>query len=160
MMRTVKKGKARFLPFFPFLNVTKKITKYITFTESCKYDLKGDDQLDWNKLFGVGFFPDHQKNSFRFVWRYNVLFGEIELGVYSYINGELESHATSLIPIGQKTKMTIRYKDGFVFYEVGERLISYTTVRADRWPLIGYKLGPYFGGNKKAPQTIKINMSW
>jgi len=43
----------------------------VTFTESCRYDLKTADQLDVNKLCGIGYLPGHHKESARFGWRYN-----------------------------------------------------------------------------------------
>ena len=71
---------------WPWPLFTERIMKVVTFYPSTKYDLRSNDQLDWNKLFGIAFFPGKHKTSYRFGWRYNIETQMMELGAYSYID--------------------------------------------------------------------------
>ena len=85
----IKKGTHS--PFrIPKLLVDCNILSYkVRFTDSCKYTLPPEDQLDVNNLFGIGYFPYHHKNSVRFGWRYNPEQPDkMEIMGYWYDNGE------------------------------------------------------------------------
>ena len=65
---TIKAGKHRAWPFrFGLYWFKKKICFRVSFDQSCKYQLADDDQLDINKLFGVGYFPNHHKDTLEVV---------------------------------------------------------------------------------------------
>ncbi len=131
------------------------ISYQLTFTESCRYDLGTDDQQDWNKLFGVGFGLNHHKNSVRFGWRYNPVTCLIEIASYWYRDGERGSLQLVPVPIGSANIFSISIQPGdkVVFMQNGKPLdiIRMTTTKSP-----GFRLHPYFGGNRKAPHKITI----
>lgn len=129
------------------------LTKEIEFTDSCRYNLHSDDQQDWNKLFGVcaGIFGIHT-NSGRFAWRYHN--GMIEIAIYTYINGERDASLVKAIPINKRIKFDIRRHFNYLRYYINDRLVGESWIGADNHTLWG--CGLYFGGNRRAPQTIIV----
>ena len=152
------------------------ISYRVRFTESCKYTLPSEDQLDINKLFGVGYFswkafykmkPFHHINSVRFGWRYNPANEDsIEILAYWYDDGVRMSHSMGFVKIGVEYTYGI-FTDGGdgnhylnVFTRDGQDYfqVMYFMVSLDESLDIGYSLGLYFGGNRKAPHTMEIKM--
>jgi hypothetical protein len=129
------------------------LTKEIEFTDSCRYNLHSDDQHDWNKLFGVcaGIFGIHT-NSGRFAWRYSN--GMIEISIYTYINGERDASHVKTVPINKRIKFGIRRHFNYLRYYINDRLVGESWIGADNNMLWG--CGLYFGGNRRAPQTIIV----
>lgn len=129
------------------------LTKEIEFTDSCRYNLHSDDQHDWNKLFGVcaGIFGIHT-NSGRFAWRYSN--GMIEIAIYTYINGERDASPVKTIPINKRFKFDIRRHFNYLSYYINDKLVGESWIGAGNNTLWG--CGLYFGGNRRAPQTIIV----
>lgn len=141
------------------------------FDPSCFCKLEGEDSADINKLYGVSF-GYHHRNSFRIGW--NSDGSHIDIYAYWYnhkerkyfplgsfsntgqisgnINFDIMFHrdlnAIDLIADCDDTrgmKMKTVYKK-----------IQFDFTGAPKW---SYFLFPYFGGNKKAPHTMKININ-
>lgn len=129
------------------------LTKEIEFTDSCRYKLYSDDQYDWNKLFGVcaGIFGVHT-NSGRFAWRYSN--GMIEIAIYTYINGERDASPVKTVPINKRIKFDIRRNFNYLSYYINDRFVGESWIGTDNNMLWG--CGLYFGGNRRAPQTIIV----
>lgn len=152
---------------FPFKIVgLNKIDDYIykrsfKFTDSCKYNLKTEDQMDWNKLYGVSFgiFGIH-KNSVRFTWRYNLTTEKIELGVCWYLEGYKNYYKICDVEINDiiNFKLTFLY-DSIIFtilddlVPIGKYVLYFNENILNKQK---YECGMYFGENKRAPQTITI----
>ena len=86
MTLTIKQGNHYCTPF-PIPSLGRlEMEQYISFDESCKYDLKSKDQADINKLYGLSY-GNHYYNSDRIGWRYLVDEDVFELLTYSYVNG-------------------------------------------------------------------------
>ncbi len=112
-MKTIFKNWHMCINMFPYPFFSKKITKYITFTEQSKYLLKdgddiSEDQYDLNKLFGFTsgltgkiskqlpntpkqdlpyyYRPAHW-NSARFVWNYEPKTDDMQVTWYAYDKG-------------------------------------------------------------------------
>jgi hypothetical protein len=140
MIRTIKKGGHYSSPLsFKLHTGVDKLSYIVKFTDSCRYDLGNDNQLDWNKLFGVSV-GYHKNNSIRLAWRYNKETELIEIAKYSYFEGT-------------------RYMST----EIGELEINTETILTLNIPELwkkkwGYYLNPYFGGNEVAPHDIKIHI--
>lgn len=145
---------------FRFLTCKKAFTidRFVSFTDSCRYILKGSDQYDWNKLFGVCFgWNGIHKNSARFVWRYNPGTDMIEIAAYYYIDGQCTWRKLKSVNIDEPCRYTVERSgdfiyldvDGFLDYEWFDKLGNMTA----------FGCGPYFGGNNKAPKTITIRQS-
>ena len=160
MNRHVDKGKHRFTPA-PFgLTATDIISKAVCFDYSCKYDLKGDDQLDINKLFGVGFFPHHHRNSARFGWRWNIRTQKVELLGYVYNRGKRIVKPLGEAKLGEMVRLSITIEGtGYGFIIQRNNIPAVHEFIEGRTFFIGYKLGAYFGGNRPAPQKMNIWIS-
>lgn len=153
----------------------------VKFTNSCKYNLGGEDQLDWNKLAAGaawGFFPlvkqymAHQ-NSSRWGWRYNPTTDKIELTPYFYNNGD-RNYAETLGIEPIKLDLGLEYllcivpyvnpvtKKQVVAYSVsfkGDNLFDKSfeqVVPSER----GWLLPAYFGGTKPAPQDLNYELTY
>jgi hypothetical protein len=136
----------------------------VIFTPSCKYDLGNDDQLDINKIFGIGYFPGHQRNSIRFGWNYSLVKKKIQLFAYGYADGKRDFQHIQDVAIGQTINLEIKVSKGMrnrrivTFHEMwlNGRMEYFTEeVRPSK---IGYLLRPWFGGNQYAPHDIWIVM--
>lgn len=136
------------------------ISTKVEFTDSCRYDI-GKEQLDVNKLFGVGYFPGHHNNSVRFGWRYDKEQDAIEILSYFYNNKKRDFCSMAWVQIGFPAYYTIFIRENEhvlsivttnMFHEIAEVSVP---VKGKK---VGYLLRPYFGGNKKAPHDIEINI--
>lgn len=154
-------------PFrLPRLLVDPKLLKYnVTFTSSCVYNIGPEDQLDVNKLFGIGYFPQHHVNSVRFGWRYNPDYpGSMEIMCYWYDNRERLMKSMGFVDIGKEytyEMWIVKGNDHGVHHlkvsnNQGERL--HAMVILDHKCDMGYLLRPYFGGNQTAPHNMEIIM--
>lgn len=137
------------------------IIRSFIFTDSCKYLLDENDQLDWNKLYGVSFglFGIH-KNSVRFVWRYNPKINKIQIGAYWYLDGYRNWYLLCSVELNQLINFKITFlKDSVVFTVLDDLVpiakyqlyIDEKTLTKDK-----YQCGIYFGGNRRAPKNITI----
>jgi hypothetical protein len=166
----IKKGKHSSYKL-PRLVKSKNLKYRITFTESCRYDIGSEDQGDINKLFGFGhinlnviykkdgklkFRPMHHYSSVRFGWRYNLQTDKIEILSYYYDRG-IRNY--SLI-------CDVEINESFI-YEIKELSESsyvlnindnFSTIVNIPTKSLKYILGLYFGGNKKAPHDIRVEM--
>ena len=161
---TIYKGFHRPFPF-KIVGFTREedhiIRRSFKFTESCRYNLYTEDQLDWNKLYGVSFglFGIH-KNSARFAWRYNLTNRKIEIGAYWYLDGYRSYYHMCDVEINDLVnfKITVLY-DSVVFTVLDDlvpiaKYVLYTPetlLKKNK-----YRCGIYFGGNRRAPQRIEI----
>lgn len=142
----------------------KSFTWWVKFTDSCRYDLGSDDQLDTNKLAGVGYlFGGHHIDSARFGWRYNATTDLIELLAYCYVKKERIIKLIASCEIGKGYQLKLHVGDGIYSFSVSEvgrsAYAGYTTVRYKHRKHLQYGLWPYFGGNQKAPHEITIQLS-
>ncbi len=134
------------------------------FNESCYYNYNDKDDLDVNKLFGFSI-GAHHKNSIRVGWTPNFKTKNcFTLYFYTYNKGQRKIEEFSTVQAGQKFTINIDcIKDlNFVSFELrGENGNSITRKAISfkfpdkKW---GYYLWFYFGGNKKAPRRISIEM--
>lgn len=146
---------------FPIWFWKKKTTqkkRYFKFTESCLYDLKDEDQLDINKLFGFSIGHHHKQNSFRFGWRSNLNSKEIEIFTYEYHNGirQKPKHLCNLELDNKYHRFHIIYNPitQSTFYNVDNTFFCISKFSLNKKHGLGYSLEPYFGGNEEAPHDI------
>lgn len=143
----------------------RKDSRSYIFTDSCRYDI-GEDQTDKNKLFGwsYGF---HHKNSTRVTWWYDKINDCIRLCLYDYKDGVVvKKDLGGAFPLNEpiSIELTTTEADNYItqtaeasfgaqnfkyFFAEDKMLTSYL-------PKWGYTLNLYFGGNRRAPHTIKI----
>jgi len=168
MKKLIRKNTRRpfpyfeFIPHITFINRSFTISKRFKFTESAIYYFNDDDQFDVNKLFGfsVGM---HHNNSFRFGWRPNKELNKIEIVGYEYHDKiripiipicevELNRWYTYSIKYSSSLKRVdyIVNDDFYNFFGSGDEINLKHKIN------FGYRLGLYFGGNKKAPHNMVI----
>lgn len=158
---------------FPRIVRGSTVRRTLRFTESCKYNLKTEDQYDWNKLIGVSLGligprghrnPVHW-NSVRFGWRYNVQSDAFEISAYCYRNGirldtpviatffSNQSFSAEVISDDIAKRVHLRVNGKVLYsYEVPDG----AKVGMSSW---GWLLKPYFGGNRKSPHKMVIRQS-
>ena len=155
----VKASEHRFKPRSLGLVFSKSVSKQICFDYSCKYDLKTSDQMDLNKLFGVGYWPHHHKESARFCWRWNTDTEAMEIWAYVYSRGERMSQFVCQVKMGAFYNYRLYVEKGLYVFVVtdnkGFRCSKSVTVQK-HMIMVGYKLGAYFGGNSPATHDMII----
>lgn len=137
----------------PRLVTGSEMAYSVTFMPSCRYDI-GEEQSDINKLFGVGYFPSHHVDSVRFGWRYDVASGMIEIMAYWYHNRVRGWESIRYVAIGARNQLVLR-RLGYC-HELWVGPLRHIVDVPSR--LIGFALGPYFGGNLTAPHDIEIKL--
>ena len=167
---TIYKGchYSNFIPRIQLLSQVKHISHggCIVFDESCKYEI--NESTCVNKLFGFCFGFGVHKNSIRFGWTYNALINQIYIWKYFYINGQLEKEKIFACEVGEPHFYEINVdkanndndKDTyFITLKIDNKKIYpsdnfYDTIKSVK--CFTTTLGPYFGGNTRAPHTMKI----
>jgi hypothetical protein len=135
----------------------------VKFTDSCQYELGTVDQLDTNKLCGVGYFPGfHHVDSARFGWRYWPNTGYIELIAYCYIGGKRVIENIEFCEVGKLYELQLSVTEQDYVFNVIDPVfgkpVGGITIEHGHKKKLGYGLWPYFGGNQVAPQEIKIEL--
>jgi hypothetical protein len=167
---TIKKGRhtSNFLdqPFKVFFNAKKKTyTWKVKFIEASAYDLKDNDQLDWNKLCGVSYSLRPLFNSFMIGWRYNLKKELFELSPYIHDadtgeNFYAEKLNVTPFSIKNREEVEIIYnaKKGTLEFKanVNSQIFQTNKVKP-KW--FGKEVSTYFGGNETAPTTIELYKS-
>lgn len=150
----------------PKLLGPEEIKYNIKFTESCRYFIR-EDQSDINKLFGIGYFPHHKYHSDRFGWRYDISSGQIEVLAYVRLNGKKNWKSLGLYYIGTTYVFSLNRPNPHKKWYCNETFFAthlpnfndFRSISTTSYPKpYGYLLGPYFGGNQKAPHDIEIIM--
>ena len=160
MTKIIHKNNHYCTPFpFPKLIRNLDIEQYISFDKSCKYNFKNQDQHDINKLCGLSY-GYHHYNSDRIGWRYIIEDDEFEITTYSYVNGvRIPTIILGKVKANEIFKVeistTIKNDKRFVIFEFNDVQIKQIYDVSKVW--IKYTLGLYFGGNRTAPHTMKIN---
>lgn len=156
------KHRARPLRFGLWWN-RKSFAWSVKFTDSCRYDLKTDDQFDTNKLCGIGYIPGfHHKDSARFGWRYWPDKGWVELMAYCYVGGKRIIQNLEFCEIGKTYHLQLNItEDSYVFNVFDpafDKAVGGTSIPITHKKKLGYRLGVFFGGNRPASQDIQIQL--
>ena len=139
------------------------INKTVLFEDNCKYSI--DEPSCVNKLYGVSFglFNVH-KQSVRFGWSYDGDKDAIQLWSYIYKDNVKKVHKNKLcyIPINRQVSCGIEFMctdDGkYIVSFVVDGVLQYQEVLSFTGkPRL--TLGPYFGGNTKAPHKMAIQLT-
>ena len=159
----IKKGKHRASGLNFGINFKKYKETWVNFTDSCWYEKENGDSEDLNKLFGFGTSLNHHKNSVRFAWKPDFENkGVIEIYAYQYNGGERQFKHVTDVPVNKNILYTISL-DGltseFNIYNPDDEYGIHSVEM--KYPLsninVGFKLFPYFGGDNKSPQTMRIS---
>lgn len=129
---------------------------YISFDESCRYDIAEKSCV--NKLFGYSFglFAIH-KNSCRFGWTYNKDIDKIEIWLYTYKDSKLKKSKISTCDFNKEYYFSIRtmLNTNETIYNFNNEILEVVDTNTDSKIIL--TLGFYFGGNTRAPHKMHIN---
>lgn len=155
-LTTIYKGTHFAIPN-PWRLWLREVSGNATFIENSAYDLKDEDQYDWNKLTGITWTPLMPNyDAAMVVWRYNLSDGRFEVGPFF-------NDATAFVfptrdeiisvPVGETFGFFVDY-DGITITYDG------STVRKARPEditpnfLTSAKITGWFGGSEVAPKTV------
>lgn len=163
MIFRIPRGRHRAHPLrFGFWSGRKSFTWTVKFTESCRYDLQGDDHLDTNKLIGIGYLPGHHKDSARFGWRYDISTEQVEILAYCYVNGRREIQHICHCMVGQRYDLHLKILSTCyylaVHYTADVRSIGHAWVNHTHEKKFMYRLGTWFGGQSRAQHDTDIEL--
>ena len=131
------------------------------FDQSAQYDLGDDDQFDVNKLYGVSDCGTlHMKNSARMGWRWNLQTRKLEILAFTHVNGVFDFKLIGEAKLNQSYRYQIQLSSDKSSYLFSFNQYQISMPRGCQDTVIsGYKLYPYFGGNKAAPHDIRIKIA-
>ena len=132
-----------------------------SFTADSTYDLRDEDQKDWNKLAGITFTPWRpDRNSMMVVWRYNLIDEVFEVGPFFNVDFRYVFPSPDQIitvRAGETFQfhtdydgVTVTFGDRTVYKARPEELVPnfWTSARVTGW----------FGGNEVAPRTVSYRL--
>lgn len=135
----------------------KEVSGTGTFTADTVYDLKDEDQFDWNKFTGIAFTPlEPDRDSVMVGWRYNLVTEEFEIAPFYNVDKIRilpEQAEVISVPADQTFQfdvdysgVTLTYADTSVYkpFPPGLTANVWTAARVSGW----------FGGNEVAPRTV------
>lgn len=155
---TVQQGRHDFTPNpTPLPGEARSFDGVAKFSPSMWYDNLGDDNADWNKLIGVYRYFDFKKNQNAFIlaWRPDIKIRDVfELCLYENIQGANVPHESAIFKVkaDQLFRFTLEEINGKYTLYINGNLVD--TQRNDKpFKTIGI-VSAWFGGNRKAPQTM------
>lgn len=161
---TILKGchYSNFIPCLKFIDDEMKFQSIYSFDKSCAYSISEKSCV--NKLFGFCFGFGVHEDSVRFGWTYNEDIDKIVIWKYIYDKGILHKHNLCNISLNTEHTFTIKLRragaaENYRFMYVVDLYIDgylYDVHTLSSNKLILTTLGPYFGGNTRAPHKMKI----
>lgn len=165
MIFRIPKGKHRARPLRLGLWWGRSVFAWrVMFHPSCRYDIGHPDQLDINKLVGIGYLPHHHRHSARFGWRYDKDRDRIEVMAYCYMGGKRQMQSIAFIEIGKSYRLELYVTDRTYNFYVSDDNIQFFKPLGDaivphyHKKKLQYRLGTFFGGNRPAPHDMKIQI--
>jgi hypothetical protein len=146
--------------FKSYYRYKTKITYDVIFTDSCIYNLRSENNLEINELFGLSF-GYHKNNSASFGW--NCVNGNISLFSSCYSDSKRNYQFITTVVLNKQYKLSIRLvPDSYMFIVIPldpKKVIKYNRLKRDnfivKW---GYRLWPHFGKSCAAIHDIIIKM--
>jgi hypothetical protein len=132
------------------------------FREACWWSpARNQDDLDQNKLAGIGFGTNHHNNSVRLTWVPDFDKPGV-INVYGYTYDEKKEGQKFTIAfiravhVLEPVNARIECRDGAYFITVGDATVRMENNKTD--PNLCFRLYPYFGGNNTAPHDMVIEL--
>ena len=160
---TIYKGTHFAIPN-SFAYFTKKVGGTGTFTADTVYDLKDEDQYDWNKFTGIAFTPlEPDRNSVMVGWRYNLASQEFEIAPFYNVDKKriLPNEQTEVIsvPAGETFDYAVDYSGVRISYGGTTVYKPYPEgLKPNVWTAA--RVSGWFGGNEVAPRTISYYLKF
>ena len=157
-----EKGSHTSTPFLAKIWLTAPcFSKAFSFTDSCKYNLNGEDQLDWNKLTGISFnLIDARQNTVMCGWRYNIEKDNFELCAYYHISGSFNPPQKAICSVKSGERFEVNIK-----FNKANKSVAFEIVKADErftensnFEKFGIcrQVNTWFGGNNPSPCDMHI----
>lgn len=140
---------------------SNEIVFWFEFPDStCVYEI-GENQSDWNKLFGVvDYWNKIHDYSFRYGWRYHK--GSLQIGSYVHLGDDLLKSYICSVKLKEINYCIIEISEGIATFNIYTHCgDTYShSIMDDRIHSVNiwYVLYPYFGGNCTVPHKININL--
>ena len=147
----------------PFPMEARSFDGVAMFDPSMWYNSLGTDQSDWNKLAGVHKFSDivKNRNAFILAWRPDIKIRDVfELCMYENIQGKNAPKESAIYKVKANERFTFSLDeiDGKYSLYVNNVLIG-TQANDHKYKVIG-KISAWFGGNRRAPNTMYLYMNF
>jgi hypothetical protein len=140
-----------------------KINLRFSFRKECWWaPPRNTDDLDQNKLAGIGFGTNHHNNSVRLTWVPDFENeGMIRVSGYTYDEKKEGQKFTiayiTSVHVEEIVTGKIESRDGGYYLTVKDVTIRMENNKAD--PNLCFRLFPYFGGNNTAPHDMVIELA-
>ncbi len=157
MIYKIKKGNHRSTPLhFRIWKDLKVINKTVTFLYNSIYPLQENKT---HKLFGLGYFWNHHKQSARIGWRYEGS-GIFKLFSYCYIDGVRSIREICKVPINTPINCVIEIiKNKYIFkVSYNSSPVSIVTLNFTHNKRWSFPLNLYYGGTNEAPNEIEVKI--
>lgn len=136
----------------------KKLMFSVILADGCRYNTKklGDDSRDISKIFGVSYGVDPHYNSVRLGMVWDDTIHKFKLYAYTYYRGKrIMDYLMSTDGVAA-FDCEIVQSNGVVRMEIIDGAVRASRVITMDNAWVRFILYPYFGGNKPAPNDIKI----
>lgn len=149
---------SNFFPAFKCVKSIDCIKKIFKFQDNCAYNITEKSCV--NKLFGFCFGFGVHKNSVRFGWTYSKADELIHIWRYYYKDGKLnkkEIFTTNLSKSHEYCLLInkIANNEYQIVFMIDDEVKCDSIIFKSKCPFIT-TLGPYFGGNTRAPHKMEI----
>ena len=141
----------------------KNLSIRFIFREACWWSpARNTDDLDQNKLAGIGFGTNHHNNSVRLTWVPDFdRPGMINVYGYTYDDKKEGQKFTiafiRAVRVLEPVNARIESRDGAYFITVQDVTVRMENNKTD--PNLCFRLFPYFGGNNTAPHDMVIELA-
>jgi len=140
----------------------KTMSLRFVFRNECWWSpARNQEDLDQNKLAGIGFGTNHHNNSVRLTWVPDFETpGMIKVSGYTYDEKKEGQKFTiafiKSVHVGDTITGKIESRDGAYFLTVNDVTIRMDNNKTD--PNLCFRLFPYFGGNNTAPHDMIVEL--
>lgn len=170
------KGQHAFIPYFPVITRdAKQLMWQGRFGSGADYLLPFPDSRDWNKGGGLSFnLLTNHIDSLMWGWRYNADLICHELSAYCHVDSKRVVAKNGMqhpdpsdwevmlrVPFGNDFSIVVQVDTVMKRYEFAFRtgeVVNYCYIPFTHSRRTGRIIGPWFGGNRTAPQRMELHM--
>lgn len=154
---TIRKGWHLSLPRLPKYWFKKTVVLYINYDFSdATYLLENRvDQWDWNKVIGIGTDWIPSRNSVMLGHRFNFITGNHEACIF--FNNDTKHEVYQITP-GATGNCVLTLDNGRIGGRMGSNRLNIIEVPRKLPFRMAYRIQSWFGGNQKAPTTVKYHV--
>lgn len=146
-----------FLPILPIVYFNKIRYKWnVKFSENCAYTFDDDDALDVNKLVGVQETINPRIRSMRVGWRWNTKLNRVDLFSYKEVDHKFDIRYIATVCTDRYITIKMIFKKQECLLIVDGKVHNIDYQLNSRLTFMSL---PYFGGNKKAPHEMCIDVT-